>query len=137
MISRAAAQGNRPGMDYRIFTCASQADGTAYHCHFLFLQTAISLRHSDTVDARFLVNGKRITVALPHPACVEYARQRGQALTDGLAATIAAHCLKENLEKGGAAEDLTVPVEGVLEMATKAEATAPQMLDPRGPTVPA
>lgn len=121
-------------MDYRMFTCASQADGSEYHCYFLFLQTAISLRHSDTVDARFVVNGKRITVALPHTACVEYARRTaGQVLTDGLAATIAAQALQDYLEKGGAVEDLTVELDQVLETARQAAPTAPAMLDPRWP----
>jgi len=104
-------------MNYKTLDCVSQVDGTVYHCHFVYLQTAISLRHSDTVDVRYLVNGKRITVALPHAAFVEFARRTGRTLTDDEAGAIAASYLKEVLESGGEVEDLTVPAERVLELA--------------------
>ena len=103
-------------MEYRNFECVSQADGTRYHCSFIFLQTAISLRHSDTVDVRYLVNGKRITVALPHVAFSQYKQRAGRDLTDEEAGSIAAQSLKDVLEKGGEVEDLTVPIERVLEL---------------------
>lgn len=106
-------------MNYKTFDCLSQVDGTTYHCHFVFLQTAISLRHSDTVDVRYLVNGKRITVALPHVAFVEYAQRTGRTLTDEDAGFIAAIYLKQVLESGGDVEDMTVLTERVLELASK------------------
>ena len=109
-------------MEYRKFECVSQAGGTRYHCSFIFLQTAISLRHSDTVDVRYLVNGKRITVALPHVAFAEYNRRAGRDLTDEEAGAIAARYLKEVLEKGGEVEDLAVPMERVLELTAGAAA---------------
>ncbi len=113
-------------MDYRTFDCVSELDGTVYHCFFIFIQTAISLRHSDTVDVRFMVNGKRLTVALPHVAFVEYAGLAGEVLTDEAAAGVAAHCLKEALEKGADVEDMTVPMERVLEVARRgAQAQVP------------
>ena len=111
--------GGAAAMEHKVFDCVSQVDGTQYRCHFIYLQTAISLRHSDTVDVRFMVNGKRITVALPHVAFVEYAGFTGQVLTDEQAAGIAAVCLKEALEKGADVEELTVPVERVLEVARR------------------
>lgn len=104
-------------MNFREFQCISRVDSTKYHCFFVFLQTAISLRHSDTVDARFLVDGKRITVALPHVAFVEYARNHSDIITDERASEIAAQYLVEVLESGGAVEDLTVPAECVLQLA--------------------
>ncbi len=107
-------------MDYRHFECASRVDGTRYRCYFVFLQTAISLRHSDTVDVRFLVNGKRITVALPHVAFARHAQQKGRPITDEQAASIAAWYLTEALESGGGVEDLTVAPERVLELAEQA-----------------
>ena len=112
-------------MDYTVFDCVSQLDGIVYHCYFLYIQTAISLRHSDTVDVRFMVNGKRITVALPHVAFGEYAGLSGQVLTDEAAASVAAQCLKDALEKGAGVEDLTVPVERVLEVARQDSPTTP------------
>lgn len=101
-------------MDYKQFTCTSRADGTKYDCHLVFLQTAISLRHSDTVDARFLVNGRRITVALPQAAFDERIRRSGSLQADAEAANIAAWWLKGALEDGGPVEDLLVPAEAVL-----------------------
>lgn len=111
-------------MNYREFECVARIDGTRFRCYFVFLQTAISLRHADTVDVRFLVNGKRITVALPHAAFAECARRSGSVLTDGRAAQIAAVCLKEALESGAGTEDLTVPADRVLELAGQVEEPA-------------
>ncbi len=119
---RQAAPAGRLLMDYRVFDCVSEVDGAIHHCYFVYIQTAISLRHSDTVDVRFMVNGKRITVALPHVAFVEYAGLAGEVLTDEAAISIAARCLKEALEKGASVEDLTMPVERVLEMARRGPA---------------
>ena len=115
-------------MSFREFECTSRVDGSKYHCYFIFLQTAISLRHSDTVDARFQVNGQRITVALPHVAFVEYINRRGAVITDPHAAGIAASCLKEYLESGGALEDITVPLERVLELAEQAQPTSDTLI---------
>lgn len=107
-------------MDYQHFTCTSQADGTEYHCHLVYLQTAISLRHSDTIDARFLVNGTRVTVALPHAAFAQRAQRAGAELADAEAAAIAASWLKRTLEAGGAVEDMLVPAEVVRQAAAMA-----------------
>ncbi len=115
-------------MNFREFECSSRLDGGKYHCSFIFLQTAISLRHSDTVDARFLVNGRRITVAMPHTAFVEYRARQEAVITDNHAAVIAALCLKEYLENGGAVEDVTVPAERVLELAAEVLPTSETLL---------
>ena len=111
-------------MNFHEFTCTSRTDGTLYRCFFIFLQTAISLRHSDTVDARFQVNGTRITVALPHVAFVEYAQHHSDIINDERASRIAAVYLSEVLESGGAVEDLTVPAERVLQLADQVEVPA-------------
>jgi hypothetical protein len=111
------------GMNFREFTCTSRTDGTVYHCFFIFLQTAISLRHSDTVDVRFQVNGTRITVALPHVTFVEYAHH-SDIINDERAARIAATYLCEVLADGGSVEDLTVPAARVLQIADQVEVPA-------------
>lgn len=115
-------------MDFRDFECASRVDGTKYRCYFVYLQTAISLRHSDTVDARFLVNGRRITVAMPHVAFREYASRHSAVITDNQAAAVAASCLREYLENGGDTEDITVPAEHVLELAGKIPSAADTLI---------
>lgn len=87
-------------MDSLDFVVQSGLNKQDYHCRFVYLQTAISLRHSDTVDVKFRVNGAGVIVALPHTAWVEYQRQKGQALTDERATKVAATLLREALERG-------------------------------------
>jgi hypothetical protein len=91
-------------MNYRDFKTQSALTGQEYQCRFVYLQTAISLRHSDTVDVKFRVNGEGVVVALPHTAWVEYAHRASQPLTDERAARVAAGILKESLERGDAVE---------------------------------
>jgi len=64
------------------------------------LIVAISTRHADAVDIKFLVGGKQVWVALPLPAWVEYKNRTGKAITDPLAVAIAGHYLKWALESG-------------------------------------
>jgi hypothetical protein len=61
---------------------------------------AIATRHADAVDYKFLVDGRKVWVALPHPAWVEYKRRTGRSITDALAVEIAGHYLKTALESG-------------------------------------
>ena len=61
---------------------------------------AIATRHADAVDFKFLVDGRNVWVALPHPAWVEYKKRTGKLITDSLAVEIAGHYLKTALESG-------------------------------------
>ena len=61
---------------------------------------AISTRHADAVDYKFLVDGRRVWVVLPLPAWVEYKKRTGRTITDSLAVEIAGHYLKSALEAG-------------------------------------
>jgi hypothetical protein len=70
------------------------------HCVYQALIVAISTRHADAVDIKFLVDGRKVWVALPHPAWVEYKKRTGKAITDSLAVEIAGHYLKTALEAG-------------------------------------
>jgi hypothetical protein len=70
------------------------------HCVYQALIVAIATRHADAVDIKFLVEGKTVWVALPHPAWVEYKKRTGKAITDSLAVEIAGHYLKSALEAG-------------------------------------
>ncbi|MGD1077677.1 MAG: hypothetical protein ABR881_05085 [Candidatus Sulfotelmatobacter sp.] len=70
------------------------------HCVYQAMIVAIATRHADAVDIKFLVDGRRVWVALPHPAWVEYKKRTGKAITDSLAAEIAGHYLKTALESG-------------------------------------
>jgi len=70
------------------------------HCVYQALIVAISTRHADAVDIKFLVDGRTVWVALPHPAWVEYEKRTGKMITDPLAVEIAGHYLKTAFEAG-------------------------------------
>jgi hypothetical protein len=70
------------------------------HCIYQAMIVAIATRHADAVDVKFLVDGRKVWVALPHPAWVEYKKRSGKAITDSLAVEIAGHYLKSALESG-------------------------------------
>jgi hypothetical protein len=70
------------------------------HCLYQALIVAISTRHADAVDVKFLVGGQQVWVALPLPAWVEYKKRTGKVITDPLAIAIAGHYLKTALESG-------------------------------------
>jgi len=70
------------------------------HCAYQAMIVAIATRHADAVDIKFVVDGRKVWVALPHPAWVEYKNRTGRAITDSLAVEIAGHYLKTALESG-------------------------------------
>ena len=85
---------------YEDFTAADRWTKKPVHCVYQALIVAISTRHADAVDIKFLVDGRKIWVALPHPAWVEYKKCTGKSITDSLAVEIAGHYLKSALESG-------------------------------------
>ena len=70
------------------------------HCLYQGLIVAIATRHADAVDVKFLVDGKRVAIALPHRAWEEYQTRTGKVITDSLAIQIAGHYLKTAIETG-------------------------------------
>ncbi|MFZ1156911.1 MAG: hypothetical protein WAO10_03970 [Candidatus Sulfotelmatobacter sp.] len=84
------------------FTATDRWTKKKVHCVYQALIVAISTRHADAVDIKFLVDGKKASVALPHPAWVEYRNRTGKIITDSLALEIAGHYLKTAIECGDA-----------------------------------
>jgi hypothetical protein len=82
------------------FTATDRWTKKPVHCVYQALIVAIATRHADAVDVKFLVDGRTVWVALPHPAWVEYKKRTGKAITDSLAIEIAGHYLKAALEAG-------------------------------------
>ncbi|MGA6951894.1 MAG: hypothetical protein WBY96_12920 [Candidatus Sulfotelmatobacter sp.] len=82
------------------FTATDRWTKKRVHCVYQALIVAIATRHADAVDVKFLVDGRTVWVALPHPAWVEYKKRTGRAITDSLAIEIAGHYLKAALEAG-------------------------------------
>jgi hypothetical protein len=82
------------------FTATDRWTKKPVHCVYQALIVAIATRHADAVDVKFLVDGRTVWVALPHPAWVEYKNRTGRFITDSLAVEIAGHYLKTALQAG-------------------------------------
>jgi hypothetical protein len=82
------------------FTATDRWTKTPVHCVYQAMIVAIATRHADAVDIKFLVDGRKVWVALPHPAWGEYQNRTGKMITDSLALEIAGHYLKTALESG-------------------------------------
>jgi len=85
---------------YNDFTVTDRWTKESVHCLYQALVVAIATRHADAVDIKFLVGGRPVWVALPHPAWVQYQKQTGRLITDALAIEIAGHYLKTALQAG-------------------------------------
>lgn len=85
---------------YEDFYAVERWGGRRVHCIYQALVAAISTRHADAIDIKFLVDGQPVWVALPHPAWVEYQRRTGRVITDPLAIRIAGHFLASAIEEG-------------------------------------
>lgn len=94
-------------LNFRQFEAGPDPFGRTFQVLFKWLQTAISLRHSDTVDAKFILHSDDTRVekqiALPHADLLELSRRTGHELTDAWCARLAALHLKRMVEGG---EDL-------------------------------
>jgi hypothetical protein len=101
------------------FSVRARLTGEDYSIRFSHLWGAIATRHSDTIDCKFLVNGRGLIVALPHPVFVDFKRRTGRALLDEEAAQIAAASLREYLEADNDSNIayLTIPHEDMLRVA--------------------
>lgn len=82
------------------FTATDRWSKKKVHCVYQAQIIAIATRHADAVDYKFLVDGRKVWVALPHPAWVEYKKRTGKTITDSLGVEIAGHYLKTALESG-------------------------------------
>ena len=102
---------------YDDFYAIDKWSGNQLHCQYQALIVAISTRHADAVDIKFLVGDRPVWIALPHPAWVEYNRQTGKVITDPMAVQIAGHYLKWAIESGedSGREMYTLTVQGTLD----------------------
>jgi hypothetical protein len=81
------------------FDVTSRLTDRSYHCQFSHLWNGIATRHSDTVDTKFLVDGKGSIVGLAHPGIVQFTAQAGRDISDREASYVAAQFLREQLEQ--------------------------------------
>jgi hypothetical protein len=111
---------------YQNFTAVDRWTKQPVHCIYQALIVAIATRHADAVDIKFLVGGRPVWVALPHPAWIEYKKRTGKAITDALAIDIAGHFIKAALEsgEGGGREMYSLTVDETLRHLDEAVAEA-------------
>ena len=81
------------------FEVTSKLTGHVYDCRFSHIWNAIATRHSDTIDAKFTVDGTGRIVGLAHTAFVEFRAKVGRDVTDREASFVAAEYLRERLEE--------------------------------------
>ena len=81
--------------NYREFEAGPDPFGRKFQVYFKWLQTAISLRHADTVDVKFIIGeegGSKTekTIALQHADLVRLSKETGRPLDDAWCARMAA-----------------------------------------------
>jgi len=81
------------------FDVSSKLTDEVHHVRFSHLWNAIATRHSDTVDAKFFVNGRGVIVALAHTGLVRFAAAAGRNLSDREASLVAAEYLRARLQE--------------------------------------
>jgi hypothetical protein len=91
--------------NFRQFEAGPDPFGRKFNVLFKWLQTAISIRHADTVDVKFILvddHEARIekTIALPHADLLTVAREAGRPLDDPWCARLAAIHLMHLIETG-------------------------------------
>lgn len=81
------------------FEVTSKLSGHVYDCRFSHIWNAVATRHSDTIDAKFTVDGVPRIIGLAHTAFVEFRKKAGRDLTDREASFVAAEYLRGRLEE--------------------------------------
>lgn len=94
-----------PMFNFRQFNAGPDPFGQKYDVFFKWLQTAISTRHSDTVDVKFVLvgpDGERTekTIALPHADLLRVSQETGRAIDDPWCSRIGALHLLYLVETG-------------------------------------
>ena len=98
------------------FEVTSKLTGHVYNCSFSHIWNAIATRHSDTIDAKLIVDGEGHIVGLAHMAFVEFRQKAGRDLTDREASYVAAEFLRERLEEEDVRPLYDVPHEEVMRL---------------------
>src|SRR5258705_3688557 len=81
------------------FDVPSRLTEQTYHCRFSHLWNGVATRHSDSVDTKFLVDGRGVVVGFAHQGFLQFTKQSGRDLSDREASYVAAPYLREQLEQ--------------------------------------
>ncbi len=92
-------------LNFRQFEAGPDPFGRKYQVLFKWLQTAISIRHADTVDVKFIITDENSaqtqkTIALPHADLLRVSKETGRAMDDPWCARIAALHLQHLITTG-------------------------------------
>ena len=91
-------------LNFRQFEAGPDPFGRTWRVEFKWMQTAISLRHSDTVDVKFVLrdDGTRVqkTIAMLHLDLLQLSKETGRPMTDAWCSRLAALHLKHLVETG-------------------------------------
>lgn len=82
------------------FEVSSKGLPSPVKVHFVHLYSAIATRHSDSIDAVFLLNGRKATVAISCATLADLRGREGKELTDQQLAEIAALILRRTARAG-------------------------------------
>jgi hypothetical protein len=101
--------------NFREFEAGPDPFGRKFNVLFKWLQTAISLRHSDTVDVKFILvdadgNRSEKTIALPHADLIRVSHEIGRGIDDPWCSRLAAMHLRRLVETGEDMEKSLVTV---------------------------
>ena len=100
--------------NFREFDAGPDPFGRTWHVLFKWLQTAISIRHSDTVDVKFILTDgdtqSEKTVSMLHIDLRNLAQKTGHKMTDSWCSRLAMLHLKNLIESGEDMEkDIVTP----------------------------
>lgn len=92
-------------LNFREFEAGPDPFGRKFQVLFKWLQTAISLRHADTVDVKFVLTDaegaqKQKAIALPHADLLRVSRELNRPMDDPWCSRIAAMHLLHLVETG-------------------------------------
>jgi len=90
--------------NFRDFQVSPDPFGRTWHAFFKYLQTGISIRHSDSVDVCFVIESgdekAAKVVVLSHPEIREFSKRTGRLISDTWCSRMAVCKLRQVLENG-------------------------------------
>jgi hypothetical protein len=100
--------------NFRQFDVGPDPFGRTWKVQFKWMQTAISIRHSDTVDTKFIIESEgerhQKLVAIQHTHLLALSQESGTPMTDAWCSRLAAMHLHHVIESGEDLEkDLVTP----------------------------
>jgi hypothetical protein len=100
--------------NFRDFEAGPDPFGVKWHVYFKWLQTAISIRHSDSVDVKFILSDGSTemekTIAMQHRDLLELSKACGTPLNDPWCSRLAMLHLQYLVESGEDMEKAIVTV---------------------------